>query len=153
MATDTTVNNLIINKLTKAQYEAITSPSETELYLVPDEIDSTPTSGSDNPVKSGGVYTALGNKQDALVSGTNIKTINNESILGNGNISIQGGSGEANVIESISINGTTQTITNKNVDLPVPVSVDVDTIVKVTQAAFDALATKDSSTLYLITTS
>lgn len=31
-------------------------------------------------------------KQDALVSGTNIKTINNESILGSGNITIQGGS-------------------------------------------------------------
>ena len=29
-------------------------------------------------------------KQDALVSGTNIKTINNESILGSGNITIQG---------------------------------------------------------------
>ena len=32
-------------------------------------------------------------KQDALVSGTNIKTINNESILGSGNITIQGGGG------------------------------------------------------------
>lgn len=31
-------------------------------------------------------------KQDALVSGTNIKTINNQSILGEGNISIEGGS-------------------------------------------------------------
>lgn len=31
------------------------------------------------------------NKQDELVSGTNIKTINNESILGSGNISISGG--------------------------------------------------------------
>ena len=33
----------------------------------------------------------LNNKQDTLVSGTNIKTINNESILGSGNIDIQGG--------------------------------------------------------------
>lgn len=31
-------------------------------------------------------------KQDTLVSGTNIKTINNTSILGSGNIDIQGGS-------------------------------------------------------------
>jgi len=30
-------------------------------------------------------------KQDTLVSGTNIKTINNQSILGSGNINIQGG--------------------------------------------------------------
>lgn len=34
----------------------------------------------------------LDDKQDALVSGTNIKTINNNSILGSGNIEIQGGS-------------------------------------------------------------
>lgn len=37
--------------------------------------------------------TELNAKQDALVSGTNIKTINNESILGGGNIEIQGGGG------------------------------------------------------------
>ena len=38
--------------------------------------------------------TDLATKQDELVSGTNIKTINNESILGSGNIDIQGGGGE-----------------------------------------------------------
>lgn len=38
-------------------------------------------------------------KQDALVSGTNIKTINNESILGSGNITIQGGGGGNNTVE------------------------------------------------------
>ena len=36
---------------------------------------------------------ALGTKQDMLISGTNIKTINNQSILGSGNIDIQGGGG------------------------------------------------------------
>lgn len=36
-------------------------------------------------------------KQDALVSGTNIKTINNQSLLGSGNITISGGSGNATV--------------------------------------------------------
>lgn len=59
MPTDSTVNNLIINKLTKAQYGTIQNPSETELYLVPDVIDSAPTSGSNNMVTSGGVYTAI----------------------------------------------------------------------------------------------
>lgn len=62
MPTDTTVNNLVINKLTKAQYDTIQNPSNTEIYLVPDVIDSTPTSGSDNMVTSGGVYTALSSK-------------------------------------------------------------------------------------------
>ena len=37
--------------------------------------------------------TNISNKQDTLVSGTNIKTINGESILGSGNIAISGGSG------------------------------------------------------------
>lgn len=35
----------------------------------------------------------IATKQDKLVSGTNIKTINGESILGSGNITISGGSG------------------------------------------------------------
>ena len=38
--------------------------------------------------------TDLAGKQDTLVSGTNIKTINNQSLLGSGNIDIQGGGGE-----------------------------------------------------------
>lgn len=36
--------------------------------------------------------TKLSSKQDRLVSGTNIKTINNQSLLGAGNIKIDGGS-------------------------------------------------------------
>lgn len=38
------------------------------------------------------VYDNLITKQDTLISGTNIKTINNQSILGSGNITISGGS-------------------------------------------------------------
>ena len=39
------------------------------------------------------VNESLSSKQDTLVSGSNIKTINNQSILGEGNITIEGGSG------------------------------------------------------------
>lgn len=39
------------------------------------------------------VDNAVSGKQETLVSGTNIKTINNQSILGEGNITIEGGSG------------------------------------------------------------
>lgn len=39
------------------------------------------------------ITAATSTKQDTLVSGTNIKTINNQSILGEGNITIEGGSG------------------------------------------------------------
>lgn len=52
-------------------------------------------------------------KQDALVSGTSIKTINNESLLGSGNISISGGGGEENVIEAITFNGNAVPVSNK----------------------------------------
>ena len=48
-------------------------------------------------------YTLL-DKQDKLVSGTNIKTINNTSLLGSGNIDIQGGGGSVIGTGSFSIN-------------------------------------------------
>jgi len=44
--------------------------------------------------------TTWSGKQDALVSGTNIKTINNTSILGSGNIEIEGGN-------KVEVSGTT----------------------------------------------
>ena len=47
--------------------------------------------------------TTLSGKQDTLVSGTNIKTINNNSLLGSGNINIQGGGGSVIGTGSFSI--------------------------------------------------
>ena len=41
------------------------------------------------------VVDGVNDKQDKLVSGTNIKTINGTSLLGSGNIDIQGGSGSS----------------------------------------------------------
>ena len=55
-------------------------------------------------------YNLANGKQDALISGTNIKTINNESLLGSGNINISGGGGTATDVQ---INGTS--ITSNNV--------------------------------------
>lgn len=49
----------------------------------------------------------LSDYQDLLVSGTNIKTINNQSLLGSGNITIQGGGGGGAVD---SVNGYTGTV-------------------------------------------
>lgn len=59
----------------------------------------------------------LSGKQDTLVSGTNIKTINNESLLGSGNITIQGGgssytAGTGISIVSDVISVTSPTLTN-----------------------------------------
>lgn len=49
-------------------------------------LDSTGLSHLIEKIKS-----LVSSKQDTLVSGTNIKTVNNESLLGSGNISISGG--------------------------------------------------------------
>jgi hypothetical protein len=43
------------------------------------------------------IGTEVKSKQDTLVSGTNIKTINNQSILGTGDITISGAGGVQNV--------------------------------------------------------
>lgn len=55
-------------------------------------MDDNVTSGSSNPVKSSGIYNAItaatATKQDTLVSGTNIKTVGGETVLGNGNIAL-----------------------------------------------------------------
>lgn len=50
--------------------------------------------------------TSLNSKQDTLVSGTNIKTINNTSLLGSGNISVATSSDLASYVPKI---GTTLT--------------------------------------------
>ena len=59
---------------------------------VPLTVDDTVTSGSSNPVKSSGIYNFVtgetSTKQDTLVSGTNIKTVGTNSILGSGNIAL-----------------------------------------------------------------
>ena len=73
-------------------------------------------------------------KQDELVSGTNIKTVNNQSLLGSGNINITAGvsdvkvnnasivsSGEANLITQSAYNPNTNKIATKN-DLPTKTS-------------------------------
>lgn len=76
--------NANIVELTQSEYDAITPDADT-IYVISDApaVDS-----SDFATK-----TELNNKQDTLVSGENIKTINGNSILGSGDIVIEGGNG------------------------------------------------------------
>ena len=55
--------------------------------------------------------TALGNKQDTLVSGTSIKTINSTSLLGSGNISVLQNTGAESKF-SLGIKGSSNSIVN-----------------------------------------
>ena len=57
------------------------------------QVDSQLSETSENAIQNKAVTEALGDKQDVLVSGENIKTINGQSLLGKGNIVIKGGEG------------------------------------------------------------
>lgn len=84
------------------------------------------------------LQTAMGNKQDTLVSGTNIKTINSQSILGEGNI-------EVTIPDATTATSGAMSAADKS---------KLDSISNEwtgTQSEFDALTTKDNNTIYYVT--
>lgn len=88
------------------------------------------TSIPDEYVTETELNAGLGNKQDTLVSGTNIKTVNGESLLGSGNIDIE------SVSNPVTYGSGTQP--------------QVHTMLVVTQSEYDAISSKDPNTQYLI---
>jgi hypothetical protein len=222
----------VIN-VSQAEYDALVQAGTvdpTTLYNITDaqagDLSQYWTSAQTNSA----ITQAVSGKQDTLISGTNIKTINNESILGSGNIDIQGG-GSIDVdsvlsttsenpvqnkvitntlnnltkvsqnndnghvrwydvrkhdntvlfnINNFSINGRmplskqngtdsnidnfslvetsaiTTSISSSSTDAQVPSAKAVNdklgglSLVKLTQSEYDALATKDNSTLYVV---
>ena len=89
---------------------------------------------------------ALNNKQNTLVSGTNIKTVNGESVLGSGNILIKSAPDLDN--KTITQNSSSQLQAIGVIDQRTSSAVKTWTG---TKAQYDALSTKDSNTLYNIT--
>ena len=82
----------------------------------------------------------LDEKQDTLVSGANIKTINNTSILGSGNISISGGGSDADDISyDNTTSGLTATTVQDAVDEIVSEIGDVETALSTLNTAFNSL--------------
>lgn len=84
--TDATAGDLS-NYYTKSETSGATEIS-TALSSKADTATTYTKTETDNAITA-----ATSTKQDTLVSGTNIKTINNQSILGEGNITIEGGGG------------------------------------------------------------
>ena len=85
LAVDTTVIASVQSLSTKQ--DTIDSSHKLSADLISD--------GSTNKTVTSTEKTTWSGKQDALVSGTNIKTINNQSLLGSGNITISGGGGSS----------------------------------------------------------
>lgn len=86
MAKITYTNKVKIKDIPVAEVNKFTADNANEIKTIVNELDDI--------------------KQDALVSGTNIKTINGSSILGSGDIAISGGGGLALTVRKISTNTT-----------------------------------------------
>jgi hypothetical protein len=89
------------------------TPTQLKTSLALNNVDN--TSDADKPVSSA-QQTALDAKQATLVSGTNIKTINNTSVLGSGNIAIS---------SAVAWGGVTGTLSNQT-DLQTALDAKVD---------------------------
>lgn len=102
--------------------------------------------------------------QEQLVSGTNIKTINGESILGEGNLEISGGGGTTDYtqltnkpqINSVELSGNKSLSdlgiqpAGNYIEAGTGTQPQINTITVLTQAEYDGLSTKDPNTQYLI---
>ena len=129
-------------ELTQAEYDALVSggtvdpdtfyiitdatPQDMSQYWTSAQTNSAITQAvsgkADSSAVTQEISAAVSGKQDTLISGTNIKTINNESILGNGNIDIQGGGGGKAVSGGTNISITTgETADTINCTLPITV--------------------------------
>ena len=83
--------------LTQAAYDALETKEQDKLYVITDVV-STPVYSTDS------VDALLADKQDVLVSGENIKTINGGSILGEGNIVVSADTSEIELATAAALN-------------------------------------------------
>jgi hypothetical protein len=89
------------------------TPTQLKTSLALNNVDN--TSDANKPVSSA-TQTALDAKQATLVSGTNIKTVNNTSLLGSGNISISSAVAWGGVTGTLSNQTDLQTALDGKVD-------------------------------------
>ena len=91
--------------------DAATS-GKADTSAVTNAIDAATSGKADTSAVTNAINAAVSGKQDTLVSGVNIKTINNESLLGNGNITIEGG-GTAITVDSALSSTSENPVQNK----------------------------------------
>ena len=116
-------------ELTQAEYDALSPKDPNVFYIITDAEAGDLSNYYTKSETDNAITAATSTKQDTLVSGTNIKTINNQSILGEGNITIQGGGGKT-VKGGTNISITTgETADTINCTLPILVQ-DSNIIIK-----------------------
>lgn len=127
-------------ELTQSEYDGLAVKKENTFYIITDA-----TAGDlSNYYTKQETNTLLNNKQATLVSGTNIKTINNESLLGEGNIDL------------VETSAVTTSVSSTSTDSQVPSAKALYDqlgglkLVKLSQSQYDALQTKDANTLFII---
>jgi hypothetical protein len=99
------------------------------------------TSDANKPVSTA-TQTALNAKQDTLISGTNIKTINGNSILGSGNLSISGGGGATNLAYTASAtNGIVTSDTGTSATIPAGSTTNASLMLPADKSKLDGIAT------------
>lgn len=84
--TESAITQAVSGKVDTSTFNTYSGSVDTALASKADTATTYTKTEVDNAITA-----ATSTKQDTLVSGTNIKTINNESLLGSGNITIQGG--------------------------------------------------------------
>lgn len=91
MENNKVLSDKYLGKTAKAADSAKLNGQDSSHYLTSIKMNGTTKTSTNSTVDLGTVITShqdISGKQDKLVSGTNIKTINNNSILGSGNISV-----------------------------------------------------------------
>lgn len=91
-------------ELTQTEYDALSPKDPNTFYIITDATAGDLSNYYTKSETDNAITAATSTKQDTLVSGTNIKTINGETLLGEGNIEIQGGGGSS--INVVQITGT-----------------------------------------------
>ena len=125
-------------ELTQAQYDDLPTTAKTSnsLFVITDATAVDLSNYYTKTETDNAITAATSTKQDALVSGTNIKTINGETLLGEGNITIQGGGSSYTAGDGIDINNDVISVTGK---------VDTSTYETYTAATDTALASKQTT--------
>ena len=153
-------------ELTQAEYDSLVSAgtvSANTYYIITDatpidisnywtsaQTQSAITASVSGKASQSDLETVSGqvaNKQDTLVSGTNIKTINNESLLGSGNIDIQGGGGGKAVSGGTNISITTGE-TADTINCTLPISASSEGIYTTSSYPFSSTARKTGNVVF-----